>query len=499
MGLLLALDEGTSSCRTVAFDLDGNVKCVSQQEFQQHYPQAGWVEHDATEIRDRQFETLRTVLEEIGGPKQVAGLGVTNQRETVVIWDRRSGKPISRAIVWQDRRTASMMESIAQDEAIVQLIRERTGLIPDPYFSASKIQWMLDHVDGARAAADEGHLAFGTIESWLLWSLTDGATHATDASNAARTMLYDINRGQWDPDLLGLFDIPESILPEVVPCAGRFGAVKMASGLEVTGMIGDQQSALFGQGCLQPGDAKTTYGTGCFLLMNTGEESVASTSGLLTTVGWQLPDGTVNYALEGSVFMGGATIQWLRDGLGIIDSAPQVNELAASVDSADGVVLVPAFAGLGAPHWDSWGRAAIMGMTRGTTAAHIARATLEGIAMSVADVLQSMERDASLSLHELRVDGGAAASDLLMQIQSDVLGTTVLRPKMLETTAWGAAAMSGIGSGTFLGPEDAAGHWHLDRRFEPDVDAAYRASKLAIWARAVERVKGWAREDNNDT
>ena len=497
MAMLLALDEGTSSCRTVAFDLDGNIKCVSQQEFGQHYPQAGWVEHDATEIRDRQFETLRTVLREIGGPQEVAGVGITNQRETVVMWDRRTGEPISHAIVWPDRRTASVMESIAQDQAIVQLIQERTGLVPDPYFSASKIQWMLDHVGGARAAAEAGHLAFRTIESWLLLSLTEGATHATDASNAARTMLYDIHQGQWDPDLLKLFNIPESVLPDVVPCAGRFGGVAMAPGLEVTGMIGDQQSALFGQGCLQAGDAKTTYGTGCFLLMNTGQDAVASKSGLLTTVGWRLPDGTVNYAMEGSVFMGGATIQWLRDGLGIIESAPEVNALAASVDSTDGVVLVPAFAGLGAPYWDSWGRAAIMGMTRGTTAAHVARATLEGIAMSVGDVLHSMEQDAGLTLHELRVDGGAAASDLLMQIQSDVLGATVLRPKMLETTAWGAAAMSGIGAGTFSGPDDVAGHWHLDRRFEPDVDEAYRASKLATWSRAVDRVRGWAREDTD--
>ncbi len=498
MAMLLALDEGTSSCRTVAFDLCGCIKSVSQQEFQQHYPQAGWVEHDAIEIRDKQLETMRVVLADLGPNEDVLGVGITNQRETVVVWDRRTGMPIHNAIVWQDRRTSEWMESLASDAAVVDLIRTRTGLVPDPYFSASKLRWLLDNVSGARAAAQEGHLAFGTVECWLLWCLTDGGTHATDASNAARTMLCDIRTGQWDDDLMRLFEIPESMLPDIVPCAGRFGAIKGFDGLEINGLIGDQQSALFGQGCLEVGDAKITYGTGCFLLMNTGSEAVISDSGLLTTIGWMLPDGSRAYALEGSVFMGGASIQWLRDGLGIINTASDVNALAASVDSTDGVILVPAFAGLGAPHWDAWGRAAIMGMTRGTTAAHIARATLEGIAMSVGDVLHSMEHNASIAMHELRVDGGAAASDLLMQIQSDVLGRSVLRPRMLETTAWGAAAMAGIGSSTFADPHDVAEHCQLDRRFEPEIDQLHRDAKLRAWDRAVDRVKGWAREDDGN-
>ncbi len=496
MSMLLALDEGTSSCRTVAFDLDGNIKAVSQQEFRQHYPRPGWVEHDASEIRDRQLQTLSAVLGQLdGGERDVCGVGITNQRETVVVWDRRTGEPIHRAIVWQDRRTAAAMAHLAEDSSIRELVRTRTGLVLDPYFSASKLQWMLDHVDGARAAADAGHLAFGTIECWLLWCLTGGKQHVTDASNAARTMLFDINAQCWDDELLRLFDIPASLLPEVVDCAGSFGAIDAIDGLEVNGLIGDQQSALFGQGSLQPGDAKTTFGTGCFLLMNTGGEAVSSDRGLLSTVAWRL-GGESTWALEGSVFMGGASIQWLRDGLGIIDAAPDVNALAGSVDDSDGVILVPAFAGLGAPHWDAWGRAAILGMTRGTTAAHIARATLEGIALSVRDVLRAMEADSGISLHELRVDGGAAASDLLMQIQADVLDTAVLRPAMLETTAWGAASMAGIGAGVYASPEDAAGHWHLDKRFESAVDPARRDRKLRAWDRAVNSVRGWARDDD---
>ncbi|MDP7028621.1 MAG: glycerol kinase GlpK [Phycisphaerales bacterium] len=497
MSILLALDAGTSSCRTVAFDLDGNIKVVSQQEFQQHYPRPGWVEHDATEIRDVQLQTMTDVLGQLGtAAGDVCGIGVSNQRETVVVWDRRTGMPIHRAIVWQDRRTAAEVARLAEAADVRDLVRDRTGLVMDPYFSASKLRWILDHVEGARAAADAGHLAFGTIECWLLWSLTRGRTHATDASNAARTMLFDISKQCWDDELLRLFDIPPSILPEVVDCAGRFGEIEGGSGLEVTGLIGDQQSALFGQGGLSRGDAKTTYGTGCFLLMNTGDQPARSTQGLLSTVAWRL-NGVPTWALEGSVFMGGASIQWLRDGLGIINTAPDVNALAGSVDDSDGVILVPAFAGLGAPYWDAWGRAAILGMTRGTTAAHIARATLEGIALSVRDVLHAMEADSGITLQELRVDGGAAASDLLMQIQADVLDSAVLRPAMLETTAWGAASMAGIGCGVYASAVDAAGHWHLDRRFEPAVDAAKRDRTLRTWARAVDSVRGWAKEDGD--
>ncbi len=497
MSMLLALDEGTSSCRTVAFDLDGNIKAVSQQEFRQYYPQPGWVEHDATEIRDLQLQTLHDVLGRLPrGPRDVQAVGITNQRETVVVWDRRDGVPIHPAIVWQDRRTASGMAKLAEEPGVGELVKGRTGLVLDPYFSASKLQWMLDHVDGARAAATSGHLAFGTMECWLLWSLTGGRTHVTDASNAARTMLFDIREQCWDDDLLRLFDVPRSMLPEVVDCAGTFGDIDGVDGLRVHGLIGDQQSALFGQGSLAPGDAKTTYGTGCFLLMNTGDRPVESDRGLLSTVAWRL-GGVPTWALEGSVFMGGASIQWLRDGLGIIDAAPDVNALAGSVPDSGGVILVPAFAGLGAPHWDAWGRAAILGMTRGTTAAHIARATLEGIALSVKDVLQAMEADSGITLHELRVDGGAAASDLLMQIQADVLDTAVLRPAMLETTAWGAASMAGIGAGIYESAEDAAGHWHLDRRFVAEVDPTRRERTLKAWARAVDSVRGWARDDED--
>ncbi|MCP4839395.1 MAG: glycerol kinase GlpK [Planctomycetes bacterium] len=497
MAILLALDEGTSSCRTVAFDEDGHIKSVAQKELSQSYPQPGWVEHDALEIRDHQLGTLHEVLGSLGAESgDVAGIGITNQRETVVLWDRRTGEPIHPAIVWQDCRTADAMELLASDEAVAKLITDRTGLVLDPYFSASKLQWLLDHVEGARRAAKDGHLAFGTVECWLLWCLTNGQRHATDASNASRTMLYDIERGCWDEDLLALFDIPESVLPEVVPCCGAFGTALGNSGIPIAGMIGDQQAALFGHGCLEVGDAKTTYGTGCFLLLNTGHNKVRSEGGLLTTIGWQLGNATT-FAMEGSVFMGGASIQWLRDGLGIINSAADVNPLAETVSDTDGVVLVPAFTGLGAPYWDPWGRGAILGMTRGTTSAHIARATLEGIAMSVGDVFRAMEADAKIPLHELRVDGGAAASDLLMQIQSDVLDTAVLRPALLETTAWGAAAMAGLGTGVFDSPEDAATCWHLDRKFEPTGDDARRASKLRLWRSAVERVKGWAREEGS--
>lgn len=496
---ILAVDSGTSSCRTVAFGLDGRFGHVSQQEFVQHYPRPGWVEHDATEILRVQVGTLQNVL---ARHADAVAVGITNQRETVVVWDRRTGQPIHHAIVWQDRRTADVMHTLQSQSDVVDLVRARTGLVMDPYFTASKLKWLLDEVDGARAAARDGHLAFGTIDCWLAWNLTggvEGGVHITDVSNASRTMLYDIHRGCWDADLLDVFDIPESVLPEVVDCAGDFGALRINgdSNVRLHGMIGDQQSALFGQGCHSTGSAKTTFGTGCFLLMNTGEEAAPSEHGLLTTVAWRIPGGTMTYALEGSVFMGGASIQWLRDGLKIIDSARAVNDLAASVDDTEGVVLVPAFAGLGAPDWDAWGRAAIFGLTRGSTDAHVARATLEGIAMSVHDVLAAMTNDSGIELAEMRVDGGAAASDLLMQIQADVLGVSVHRPAMLETTAWGAAAMAGLGAGLFDSPEDVAAHWHLDRTFDPSGDPQRRERKLRTWRRAVDRVKGWAREDDD--
>lgn len=499
MAILLALDSGTSSCRTMAFDLDGKPQVSAQVELKQHFPHAGWVEHDPIDIRDCQMGTLASVVKQLGPrASEIVGVGIANQRETVVVWDRRTGEPIYNAIVWQDRRTSEAMEVLHGQPGVVDLVRASTGLVLDPYFSASKIKWILDHVDGSRAAAKAGHLACGTIECWLLWCLTQGETHVTDVSNAARTMLFDINRLCWDDELLSLFDIPGSMLPRVAACSGDFGSVAGFDGLRVHGLIGDQQSALFGQGCTQPGDVKTTYGTGCFLLMNTGTKKAQSTHGLLSTVAWQLDNEPPKYALEGSVFMGGASIQWLRDGLKIIDAAKDVNVLAASVPDTGGVVLVPAFAGLGAPEWDAWGRAAIFGMTRGTTDAHIARATLEGIACSVHDLLAAMEQDAGVSLREIRVDGGAAASDLLMQMQSDVLDAAVLRPTMLETTAWGAAAMAGLGAGVYSSVDEVSGHWKLDRRFEPNVDRDLRLKKLRLWQRAVGRVRGWAKEEDEN-
>ena len=496
MARLLALDEGTTSCRAIVFDLDGQRLGVAQEEFKQIFPQPGWVEHDAMQIYDTQARMAQQVLAETGvKPEELAGIGITNQRETVVVWDRRTGKPVCNAIVWQDRRTAELMDRWrggGNDE----MVKERTGLLLDPYFCASKLAWLLENVEGARTAANEGHLAFGTIDCWLLWNLTGGAVHATDESNAARTLLYNIRNRAWDQDLLDLFDIPEAMLPEVVPCSGELGTTEILGGTAaIRGMIGDQQSALFGQACINPGMAKSTFGTGCFLLMNTGDQPMVSKNNLLTTIGWSTSNGDCTYALEGSVFMGGATIQWLRDGLGIIEKAADVNELAASVPDSGGVVLVPAFAGLGAPYWDAWARGSIFGLTRGSTSAHIARAALEGIAYTVRDVLSAMEQDAGIPLAEVRVDGGAAASDLLMQIQTDLLDVEVLRPTMLETTAFGAVGMAAMAAGVMPGPAEMADHWTLDRRFKSQIDDARRRELLSQWQRGVERARGWAGED----
>ena len=498
MSFILSLDEGTTSCRAIVFDMDGKRLGTAQREFNQIFPQPGWVEHDATEIFKAQSDMASQVLADTGlSASELAGIGITNQRETVVLWDRRTGEPIHNAIVWQDRRTADLMDRWrggGNDE----LVRSRTGLLLDPYFCASKLAWLLEHVEGAREAASNGHLAFGTIECWLLWNLTGGKVHATDESNACRTLLYDIHARRWDDDLLALFEIPPSVLPQVVPCSGDIGETSLFGGtIPIRGMIGDQQSALFGQGCVRPGMAKSTYGTGCFLLMNTGDEAVASENNLLTTIGWSLPGGGCTYALEGSVFMGGATIQWLRDGLGIIESAVEVNELAASVPDAGGVVLVPAFAGLGAPYWDPWARGSIHGMTRGTTAAHIARAALDGIACSVADLLHAMEHDSGIKLAEVRVDGGAAASDLLMQVQSDLLNVDVMRPTLLETTAFGAAAMTGLAAGLMDAPGDIGEHWKLDRKFTSLIDEQQRKQMLGNWNRGIERALHWAGEDQD--
>jgi glycerol kinase len=492
---ILALDQGTTSSRAVVYDETGKAIASAQHPFEQLFPQPGWVEHDANTIWDTQ---LRAAQEAIATAKlsatEIAAVGITNQRETVVVWDRRTGNPIYNAIVWQDRRTADQTDLLkSQDTA--SLIRERTGLMPDPYFSASKIRWILDHVDGAQRAAQEGHLAVGTIDSWLVYRLSAGAIHVTDVSNASRTMLFDIHKGAWDDDLLQLFDIPRSMLPEVVDSSGVVGTTStsvLGAEIPIAGIAGDQQAALFGQLCTQPGMVKTTYGTGCFMLVQTGETAVLSESSLLTTVAWRLKGKPMQYALEGCVFVGGAAVQWLCDGLGIIESAPDVDTLAASVADSGGVVVVSAFAGLGAPYWDPHARGAILGITRGTTAAHIARATLEGVALRVSDILKAMERDLGHALRDFRVDGGAAASDVLMQMQADVMGATVRRPCTLETTALGAGYLAGLGVGLWPDVETLSESWELDREFAPVTDAVSRDAMRAQWLAAVQRSKGWA-------
>jgi glycerol kinase len=492
---ILALDQGTTSSRAIVFDDASNMVASAQDEFEQIFPQPGWVEHDAEAIWQTQLKAAQGAIAEAAlSPSDIMAVGITNQRETVVIWDRRTGAPIHTAIVWQDRRTADQTDALKAPETAT-LIRERTGLLPDPYFSASKVRWLLDNVAGARDAARDGHLALGTMDSWLIYRLTDGAVHSTDVSNASRTMLFDIHSGGWDDELLELFDIPRVMLPDVVDSSGIVGMTsKSVLGAEVpiAGIAGDQQAALFGQLCLQPGMVKNTYGTGCFLLMQTGDQPVMSESGLLTTVAWRLAGQPLQYALEGSVFIGGAAIQWLRDGLGIIPSAPAVNDLALTVEDSGGVIMVPAFVGLGAPHWDPRARGAMLGITRGTTAAHIARATLEGIASQVADVLEAMESDMGQELARLRVDGGAAASDLLMQIQADILGLEVQRPRITETTALGAAYLAGLAVGVWPDIETLLPRWQLEHTFLPNSEDGDRRGKRTKWRQAVERAKAWA-------
>ncbi|NQU41520.1 MAG: glycerol kinase GlpK [Lentisphaerae bacterium] len=492
---VLAMDQGTTSSRSIIFDERSAVVASAQQEFAQIYPQPGWVEHDAEVIWQTQLATAQKAIARAQlSSVQLTAIGITNQRETVVVWDRRTGKPIHNAIVWQDRRTADHMDRL-KTPPYLALIRERTGLLPDPYFSASKLAWLLDHIEGARAAAKAGHLACGTIDSWLIYRLTEGARHCTDVSNASRTMLFNIRTGMWDDELLGLFNIPRSMLPDVVDSSGLIGhtaATLFGAKVPIAGMAGDQQAALFGQLCLKPGQTKNTYGTGCFMLAQTGENPVMSEADLLTTVAWRLAGQPMQYALEGSVFVAGAAIQWLRDGLGIIASAPEVNQLAQSVDDSAGVMVVPAFAGLGAPHWDPHARASILGMTRGTTSAHIARATLEGIAFRVAEVLEAMQRDMDRALVGLRVDGGAAASDLLMQIQADILGIEIERPHVTETSALGAAYLAGLAVGVWPDCDALAAHWKRDRTFNPATTSATRQKRLARWRQAVALVKEWS-------
>ncbi len=491
---VLALDQGTTSSRAIVFDAAGQVVAVAQKEFEQHFPSPGLVEHDPLEIRATQLGVAAEALSRAGLKHgDVAALGITNQRETVVVWERSTGRPIHRAIVWQDRRTAATCDRLRAD-GVEELVRSKAGLVIDPYFSATKVAWILDHVDGARARAEKGELCFGTIDSWLVWHLTGGTLHVTDASNAARTLLFDIHTGDWSDDLCAAFGVPRAMLPEVRGSSEVYAEVSTGGGLDglpIAGIAGDQQAALFGQRCVAPGLAKNTYGTGCFLLTNTGTEAVASKNRLLTTVAWRIGDRT-EYALEGGVFIGGAVVQWLRDGLGIIRRSEDVEALANTVPDNGGVYLVPAFAGLGAPHWDSYARGTLQGITRGTTAGHIARAALEGIAFQVADLVGAMDDDAGRAMTELRVDGGAAANDTLMQMQADFLQIPVVRPTVTETTALGAAYLAGLATGVWKDGSAIEGNWQVDRRFEPAASAAHIEELRARWREAVERSRGWA-------
>jgi glycerol kinase len=497
MTFLMALDQGTTSSRAIIFAASGEIVAVAQREFRQYFPQPGWVEHDAEEIwssqRDVACEALATAKVKA---TDIAALGITNQRETVVVWDRSTGKPIHRAIVWQDRRTAATCDRLRADGREPS-IHKKTGLLLDPYFSATKVAWILDHVDGARAAAEAGKLACGTVDSWLIYRLTSGKVHVTDASNASRTLLMNIHAGDWDDELLATFNVPRAMLPEIKSSSEVYGevdAVAELKGRPIAGIAGDQQSALFGQACFEAGLAKNTYGTGCFMLMNTGKQAVDSKNKLLTTVAWKT-GGQLEYALEGAVFVGGAVVSWLRDGLGIIKSSSEVEVLVRSVPDSGGVVVVPAFTGLGAPHWDPYARGAIIGISRGTTAAHIARAAVESIALQVADLTDAMRSDAANKLTELRVDGGASVNDGLLQYQADIMQLPVVRPKVTETTALGAAYLAGLEAGIWKGREAIAGHWQVDRRFEPRMSADEAAAIRARWSDAVARSRGWAKDE----
>jgi len=489
---ILALDQGTTSSRALLFDQSGAVRAVAQQEFEQIFPQPGWVEHDPGQIASSQMAVAIEALGKVGAKaSDVAAIGIANQRETTIVWNRDTAEPVHNAIVWQDRRTADFCERLRAD-GHGPLIQQRTGLLIDSYFSASKIAWILNNVPGARALAAAGKLAFGTVDAWLLWKLTHGRIHATDASNASRTMLFNIHTGAWDRELLDLFHIPRSMMPEVLSCSEIYGEVSCADGLDgipIAGIAGDQQAALFGQRCVKPGMTKNTYGTGCFMLQNTGERAVPSSNRLVTTVAWRLGDST-EYALEGSVFVGGAVVQWLRDGLGLIRKSVDVEALANSVPDNGGVYLVPAFVGLGAPHWDSYARGAIFGLTRGSNAGHVARAAIESIAYQVADLLDAMRRDSGTAVKELRVDGGAAANDGLMQFQADILGVPVVRPAVTETTALGAAYLAGLAVKFWPSGLDEAGSAN-DHRFEPFMPSSQARALRDRWNEAVSRSKSW--------
>ncbi|QDX22424.1 glycerol kinase GlpK [Pandoraea pnomenusa] len=493
---ILAFDQGTTSSRALLFDRDGRVVSTAQKEFRQIYPHPGWVEHDPREIWATQAGVAAEALTHAGvGGIDIAAIGITNQRETTIVWDRRTGEPVYNAIVWQDRRTADFCDGLRAGghEALVS---SRTGLRIDAYFSGSKVRWILDNVDGARDAAEAGHLAFGTVDSWLVWHLTGGALHATDVSNASRTMLFNIHSLEWDDELLALLGVPRSMLPDVRSSSEVYGHTAtplFSAPVPIAGIAGDQQAALFGQMCLAPGMVKNTYGTGCFMVMNTGDKPQVSSHNLLTTVAWKIGD-RVDYALEGSIFIGGAVVQWLRDGLGIIRHSRDVEALATSVPDADGVVLVPAFAGLGAPHWQPRARGTLFGATRGTTAAHVARAALDSIAFQTLDVLRAMEADAGMHVAELRVDGGAAANDLLMQWQADLLGADVVRPEVIETTAAGAAYLAGLAVGFWPDIDTLERQWKLQRRFSRHLSEDEVARAVSRWQRAVRATKAWAED-----
>ena len=503
---ILALDQGTTSSRAIAFDSTGNLRASAAQEFKQIFPQPGWVEHNANDIwasqlavaKECMLKTATGSVEIAQAATNIVAIGIANQRETAVLWDRATGQPVANAIVWQDRRTAAFCDQL-KEEGKTGLIQRKTGLVIDSYFSGTKLAWLLDHVPGARMRAKQGELCFGTVDAWLIYKLTAGKVHVTDVSNASRTLMFNLHTMQWDDTLLRLLDIPRSLLPTVVPSCGVVGVTDTSLfGVEIpiAGIAGDQQAATFGQACFAPGMAKNTYGTGCFMLMNTGAKPVASRNKLLTTVGWQGPVDQKNntaYCLEGSVFMGGATIQWLRDGLQMIKSADEVEALAASVPDTDDVYLVPAFTGLGTPHWDPFARASIIGMTRGTGRAHIARAAMESIALQTVDVFEAMQADAAIALKELRVDGGACRNNLLMQMQADFLDVPVVRPRVTETTALGAAYLAGLAVGYWQSGDEIASQWQVERRFDPQMKTAQRIAKLSRWHEAVQRSTAWAK------
>jgi glycerol kinase len=492
MNYLLSLDQGTTSSRALVLDREGKIVAIAQKEFTQIFPQPGWVEHDPLEIWSSQIGVAAEALTRAGvGPKEIAAIGITNQRETAVVWNRKTGHPIHNAIVWQDRRTAPMCDQL-RNEGLESMIQRKTGLVIDAYFSGTKVVWLLDHIDGARQQAESGELAFGTIDSWLIWKLTEGKVHVTDETNASRTMLFNIHERAWDDELLEHFNIPRSMLPMVKSSSEIYGeSASSLLDLPIAGIAGDQQAALFGQMCTRRGMSKSTYGTGCFVLLNTGDDPVESKNKLVTTIGWRINDHTI-YALEGSIFIAGAVVQWLRDGLKLVRTAPEIEELAITVPDNGGIYFVPAFVGLGAPHWDAYARGTIVGLTRGTTAGHFARAALEGIAYQTSDVLTAMKSDSDISLTELRVDGGAAKNNLLLQFQSDILGIPVVRPSNTETTAIGAAYLAGLAVGYYQNTDEIASQWTADKVFEPNMSADQREKLKADWQKARGRAMRWA-------